>query len=197
MKSFIIFIKYFILIFIVINIQQFIFGLNLEINGVRGESNCTAKINNKTYSCVLGKNSTTSNKKEGDLSTPLGKYPIRKIFYREDRIGNKINRLKIPLQKIQKDDGWCDDPQSPHYNKYIKLPFPYSHENLWRDDHLYDIILVIGYNDEPVVKAKGSAIFLHVKSSTTKSTAGCVAFSEKDLIEILENLDSSSQIIIQ
>lgn len=190
-------IKYFSFIVTIIFFQQLIYGLNLEINSIAGSSNCVGKLNDKIYPCVLGKKSVTKDKKEGDKSTPYGEFPVRKVFFRADRIGNKLEHLKIPTQIINKDDGWCDDSLSPEYNKYVKLPFQYSHEKLWREDHLYDIILVIGYNDQPVVSEKGSAIFLHIKSPETKSTAGCVAFSEKNLIEILHKLDLNSKIIIK
>lgn len=176
---------------------QLSYANNLEVDSFTNSSSCVAKLKNKVYPCVLGKNGTKKDKKEGDGATPLGEFLFRRVYFREDRIGNKLNNLKIPIQKLKKDDGWCDDISSTFYNKYIKLPFEGSHENLWRTDSLYDIIVVIGHNDNPVVKEKGSAIFLHIKSTETKYTAGCIAFSEKDLIEILNNIEDNSKIIIK
>ena len=110
--------------------------------------------------CSIGKEGITRNKKEGDLKTPKGKFKLKLIFYRKD----KIKILKTSLKKIaiQKNMGWCDDIKSKKYNKLISFPFKYSAEKLWRKDNIYDVAIVLNYNLNPVKKNKGSAIFLHI-----------------------------------
>ena len=97
---------------------------------------------------------------EGDGITPIGAFPVREIFYRADRIARPDTRL--PLRALEQNDGWCDAPDDPNYNRLVKLPYPASAEQMWREDHLYDLVVVLGYNDDPVVPGKGSAIFLHL-----------------------------------
>ena len=154
-----------------------------------------AVFNAKEYSCVFGKNGVTGDKKEGDGKTPIGCFPLRKVFYRPDKIEKP--RTKLPIEEIKKDDGWCDSPRLAEYNRKVKLPFAGSHEKLWRgEDNLYDIIAVIGYNDDPIIPEKGSAIFIHIARPAFTPTAGCVAFRKKDLLEILKYCDSSTKICI-
>ena len=123
---------------------------------------------------------------EGDGITPRGTYPIREIFYRADRIAKPETIL--PLRAIEKDDGWCDAPADPNYNRLVKLPYPSSAEHMWRDDHLYDLVAVLGYNDDPVVPGKGSAIFLHLANPDYADTHGCVALNHDDALAALKQL---------
>lgn len=123
---------------------------------------------------------------EGDGITPRGTYPIREIFYRADKIAKPDTAL--PLHAIQKDDGWCDAPADPNYNRLVKLPYPASAEHMWRDDHLYDLVAVLGYNDDPVVPGKGSAIFLHLAKPDYAHTHGCVALNQDDALAALKQL---------
>ncbi|MDP2855844.1 MAG: L,D-transpeptidase family protein [bacterium] len=154
-----------------------------------------AVFNIKEYLCVLGKNGVTDDKREGDGKTPIGCFPLRQVFYRADKIEKP--QTKLPIDEIKKDDGWCDDSRLPEYNQKVKLPFDGSHEKLWRDDNLYDIICVIGYNDDPIIPEKGSAIFIHIARPAFTPTAGCVVFRKEDLLEILKDCDSSTKICIQ
>jgi L,D-peptidoglycan transpeptidase YkuD (ErfK/YbiS/YcfS/YnhG family) len=124
------------------------------------------------------------NKRESDGATPLGRWPIRRVFYRPDRIATPATGLQmVALTPVM---GWCDDPASPLYNRQVELPFPASHEKLWRDDHVYDLIVELGYNDDPVVPGKGSAIFLHVARPDFSPTEGCVACGLEDLLNLLK-----------
>lgn len=123
---------------------------------------------------------------EGDGITPRGVYPIREIFYRADRIAKPATVL--PLRAIQKDDGWCDAPGDANYNRLVKLPYPASAETMWRNDHLYDLVAVLGYNDDPVVPGKGSAIFLHLAKPDYAPTHGCVALNIDDALAALKQL---------
>lgn len=123
---------------------------------------------------------------EGDGVTPRGAFPIREIFYRADKMAKPDTAL--PVRAIQKDDGWCDAPADPNYNRLVKLPYPASAEHMWRDDHLYDLVAVLGYNDDPVMPGKGSAIFLHLAKPDYAHTHGCVALKPDDALAALKQL---------
>ncbi len=131
---------------------------------------------------------------EGDGITPRGHFPVREVFYRADRI--PAPRTSLPLRKIEPDDGWCDAPDDPSYNRLVKLPYPASAESMWREDHLYDLVAVLGYNDDPVVAGKGSAIFLHLAKPGYSHTHGCVALAYGDLLAALEQLQPGDQVVI-
>jgi L,D-peptidoglycan transpeptidase YkuD (ErfK/YbiS/YcfS/YnhG family) len=120
---------------------------------------------------------------EGDNVTPIGIWPIRNVLYRPDRIAKPQTPLAVSA--IAPDDGWCDAPDDPNYNRLIKLPYAADHEVMWRSDHLYDLIAVLGFNDDPVIPGRGSAIFLHVASPGYGATAGCVALALADLVDVL------------
>jgi L,D-peptidoglycan transpeptidase YkuD (ErfK/YbiS/YcfS/YnhG family) len=152
------------------------------------------EIDGDKYRCSIGYAGVTENKKEGDRSTPLGTFQIRRIYYRPDRITPDELKTNIELIPLSKDDGWCDDVNSPRYNQFVKLPFQPSHENLWREDDLYDIICVLGYNDAPVIKGKGSAIFLHISRKDYSPTVGCIALSKEDLLKFLSRFSKNDEI---
>lgn len=134
-------------------------------------------------STVVGKNGLTEQKQEGDHATPIGIFPLRKVYYRADRIIKP--RTILPVEPLSRLDGWCDDLKHADYNRYIRLPHPARHELLWREDHVYDLIVVIGYNDNPVVSGRGSAIFMHLQRLDQTPTEGCLALSESDLRTVL------------
>ena len=131
--------------------------------------------------CALGRGGVTlaSQKCEGDGSTPAGVWPIRKVLYRPDRGPAPVTRL--PMQPLGLHDGWCDAPVDDCYNEPVRLPYAASAEPLWRDEAVYDRIVILGYNDAPVVPGAGSAIFLHLKREDYRPTEGCVALSPTDL----------------
>lgn len=139
--------------------------------------------NGRRFICALGRAGTTRDKHEGDGATPEGRWPLRELLYRADRITAPLTRL--PLSAIARDDGWCDDPGHADYNRRVKLPHPARHETLWREDALYDLVLVLGYNDAPVVPGRGSAIFMHIARPNWQPTEGCVALAPMDLRAIL------------
>ncbi len=144
--------------------------------------------------CAIGRGGLGMKAGEGDGITPVGAWPIRRVLYRADRIARPGTGL--PLAEIVRDDGWCDAPDDPKYNLPVKLPYPASAENLWREDHVYDVIVVLGYNDDPVLPAKGSAIFLHVARPDYRPTEGCVALALPDLVTLLEKLQPGDLINI-
>ena len=147
------------------------------------------------FKCALGKAGIRKKKKEGDNITPKGIYKIIKIYYRDDRI-KKISS-KFKLIKITKKMGWCDDPKSEKYNQLIKLPNKYSHEKLYKKNNTYDLLLVLDYNMKPIVKNKGSAIFIHVAKRNYKPTAGCIALKKKDLLKLTKIIKLSTKILIK
>ena len=144
--------------------------------------------------CATGKRGIGVKKKEGDQITPRGKFKIKCIMYRKDRISN----IKTKLKKIvlTKNMGWCDDSRSKHYNKLIKLPFQFRAEKLYKKDNTYDIILVLNYNLNPIYKNKGSAIFIHVAKRNYNKTAGCIAISKINLRKIIKNIKKDTKINI-
>ena len=131
---------------------------------------------------------------EGDGITPRGSFPVREVFYRADRISKPVTAL--PLRTLEKDDGWCDAPGDPNYNRPVKLPYPASAEQMWREDHLYDLVAVLGYNDDPVVPGKGSAIFLHLARPDFSTTHGCVALIRDDWLAAIAQLEPGDQVMI-
>lgn len=136
----------------------------------------------QAYRCAIGKGGIRNRKAEGDGATPAGTFLLKTVYYRADRIEKPHTGLT--LRAIKKLDGWCDDPNSPNYNRLISLPFIGSHEKLWRADDLYDILVTIGFNDTPPVKQMGSAIFLHIAKPDYLPTNGCIAIS-RDTISLL------------
>ena len=149
---------------------------------------------NYKVKCAIGKRGIGNKKKEGDLITPKGIYKVKYVFYRKDR----VKKIKTKLKKIiiKKNMGWCDDVRSNNYNKLIKLPFNYSHEKLYKKENIYDIILVLNYNMSPIIKNKGSAIFIHVSKRNYKKTEGCIALKKIHLIKLLEELKNNTKIRI-
>ena len=146
------------------------------------------------YKCSIGYNGLSKNKTEGDGCTPVGTFKLNKIMYRPDKINNFKSNLETEI--IEKRDGWCDDINSELYNQKIIFPYELSAENLYRHDDLYDLICIIDYNLNPIIKGKGSAIFLHVASSDYSPTHGCVAIKKDELIEIAKKLNRDSSIQI-
>lgn len=146
------------------------------------------------FRCALGRSGTGAHKREGDGVTPAGRFPLRRLLYRADRLAQPDSML--PTSTIRPDDGWCDDPADPAYNQAVRLPHPASTENMWRDDGLYDLVVILGHNDDPVVAGAGSAIFMHVASPGHGPTEGCVALARDDLLALLKELSGDDEIEI-
>ncbi|PIW28057.1 MAG: hypothetical protein COW30_08655 [Rhodospirillales bacterium CG15_BIG_FIL_POST_REV_8_21_14_020_66_15] len=134
--------------------------------------------------CALGRAGVAADKREGDGATPVGRFPLRRLFYRADRRPRPATAL--PATAITANLGWCDDPQSPAYNRLVRLPCPWRHETLARDDGLYDLMVALGHNDAPPVPDAGSAVFLHLAKDGYAPTEGCVALAEADLLDLLK-----------
>lgn len=135
--------------------------------------------------CALGPAGVVAaaDKREGDGASPAGVWPIRRALYRPDR--GPAPATALPLAAIAEDDGWCDAPEDPAYNRPVRLPYAASAERMWRDDHLYDLVLILGHNDDPPVSGLGSAIFLHLAKPDYAPTHGCVAVARQDLEALL------------
>tara|TARA_E500000178_G_C16919229_1_gene706381 strand:- start:438 stop:938 length:501 start_codon:yes stop_codon:yes gene_type:complete len=144
--------------------------------------------------CAIGKRGIGRKRKEGDLITPIGQYKIKYILYRKDR----IKKLKSRFKKItiKKGMGWCDDPSSKKYNRLINLPFNYNYEKLFKKENIYDVVMVLDYNMNPIRKNKGSAIFIHVARKSLNKTKGCIAIKKKKLLEILEKIKKNTKVKI-
>ena len=144
--------------------------------------------------CAIGPAGIARKNGEGDGVTPLGVFALREVFYRADRIAKP--QTILPVRATAQEDGWCDAPGDVHYNRPVKLPYPASAEVMWREDHLYDLVVVIGFNDDPVVAGKGSAIFLHLAKPDYLPTHGCVALTQNDLRAALAQLRAGDKIRI-
>ncbi len=137
----------------------------------------------RSFACAIGAGGVRAHKREGDGATPAGRFPLRRVLYRADRL--PAPRTALPLAPLAPRDGWCDDPADPLYNRPVCRPYGARHEMLWREDGVYDIVVILGYNDDPPVPHRGSAVFLHLARPDYASTAGCVAVSLPDMLAIL------------
>ncbi len=162
------------------------------------------KASNKFFECQIGKGGlkNAAKKEEGDNTTPIGKWYIESLYYRADRIlipkVKKRNVLKT--NRITKQCAWCDDIKSMYYNKHINLnnfsSLNINYEKLWREDNVYDLVIVTSHNVKPTIKNKGSAIFIHCSFYDYRNTAGCIALKKKDLVFLLKNLKDKTFIKI-
>jgi L,D-peptidoglycan transpeptidase YkuD (ErfK/YbiS/YcfS/YnhG family) len=143
---------------------------------------------------AVGRSGVAIDKREGDGATPAGSYPLISIFYRADRIEAPVSQL--PVSPLAPNHAWVDDPDDANYNRLVSLPYPASAEPMWREDELYDALVVIGYNTEPVISGAGSAIFLHIATPDFAPTAGCIAVAKEVLLRLLPVLGPGSTITI-
>ena len=171
-----------------------VYGSNITVFGQKGSFDCILIYLNHSFPCSLGQNGLTENKQEGDGCSPIGEFQLRKAFYRADRISKPNTVLEV--DQILPNYGWCDDVASCNYNEFVTLPFKPSHEKLWFDAPYYDLMAVIGYNDNPVLNGDGSAIFFHV-TENYGGTSGCVAMNINDLQWVLARIDIDSFFIIE
>ncbi len=151
-----------------------------------------------TVPCVIGRGGliAAADKREGDGATPIGTWPVREVFYRADRVV-ALPDLGLPARALGPDDGWSDAPDDPSYNRPVRHPHGTSAERLWREDGLYDVIVVLGYNDDPPVPGAGSAIFFHLMAPEATPTEGCVAITRDAMLAILPHLSRASRMVIK
>jgi L,D-peptidoglycan transpeptidase YkuD (ErfK/YbiS/YcfS/YnhG family) len=168
-------------------------GPDLEVFAADGETR--ARWGEAAWRCAVGRGGIGWKQGEGDGVTPVGRWPMRRVLYRADRLPRPETAL--PCQEIAADDGWCDDPADPAYNRPVRLPYAASHERLAREDHVYDLVVVLGHNDDPVVPGAGSAVFLHLARDDWAPTEGCVALRLPDLLEVLRTAGPGSAVAVR
>lgn len=154
-----------------------------------------ARVGRKRFRCAVGRGGIRPDKVEGDGATPAGRWPLRQLLYRPDRLARPVTRLSA--RAMVPADGWCDAPADAAYNTRVTLPYPASAEQLWRADHVYDLIVVVGFNDAPVVPGRGSAIFMHIARDAYPPTVGCIAFARDDLLAILRLTDRRTRLVAE
>jgi L,D-peptidoglycan transpeptidase YkuD (ErfK/YbiS/YcfS/YnhG family) len=147
-----------------------------------------------TVPCALGRSGIFTRKKEGDGATPAGAFELLHVYYRPDK--GLPPQTGLPVEPLTPQSGWCDDPQHHLYNRPVRLPFPASHEKMWREDRLYDIVVVLNCNMFPAVKGKGSAIFFHIARETYTPTEGCVAVSPEHMRLLLAKAGTHARMVI-
>jgi L,D-peptidoglycan transpeptidase YkuD (ErfK/YbiS/YcfS/YnhG family) len=141
---------------------------------------------NLVFPVALGRGSIRTNKREGDGATPRGRFKLLRLWWRADRLPRP--KTSLPLRLIRKDDGWCEDPSDRNYNRTVKLSPTSTADRLWRDDHLYDLIIELDHNTRPRIPYRGSAVFIHFARKDFTPTAGCVALKHGDLQKLLARL---------
>lgn len=151
-----------------------------------GSTRGWASIGGLRFPCALGRAGRRAVKREGDGATPVGAYAVRRAFYRPDRLLHPATR--VPIKPLRPDDGWCDAAGDRNYNRQVKHPYPASAEQMWREDQLYDVVVVIDHNERPRVQGGGSAVFMHVAKPGYPPTAGCIAFKRSHLLRLLDLL---------
>lgn len=144
--------------------------------------------------CALGRGGVKVRKREGDGATPAGTWRLVEVLWRDDRI--RRSRTSLPVRAIRPDDGWCDAPSDRNYNRQVCHPYPASAERLWRDDHLYDIVVVLDHNRRPRVRGHGSAVFMHLARPGLVPTEGCIALAERDLRLVLARARHGTRIVV-
>ena len=156
-----------------------------------------ARWDTRDWPCAIGKGGVMpeAEKREGDGATPLGCFALRRVLFRPDRVGAPETALSTA--PLGPEDGWCDDPAHADYNRPVRLPFAAGHERLWRDDEIYDVIVILGHNDDPPVPARGSAIFLHAARADYAPTLGCVALALPDLLAFLKEADTETRVCVE
>ena len=171
----------------------------IRARAAKGATSGTLRFEGREYRCVLGRSGIVHPKHEGDGGTPSGLFPLREVRYRADRAPQPKTGLVTIMTNPT--DGWCDEPADPSYNRLVRMPYRSDAEVMWREDHVYDVLAVIGYNDAPPVPGAGSAIFLHVARTGPDGgllpTAGCIAMKEDDLLTVLSGCKLGAMIDIR
>ncbi len=144
--------------------------------------------------CAVGRAGIVGDKREGDGGTPAGRWPMREVLFRGDRLGRIMTPL--PVRELRPADGLCDAPGDPACNRPVRLPYPAHCEQLWLDEAVYDVIVRLGCNDDPVVSGRGSAIFLHAARPDFAPTEGCVALAPGDLLAVLRTALPGAQVLV-
>ncbi|KAB7742347.1 L,D-transpeptidase family protein [Parvibaculum sedimenti] len=172
--------------------------MNIHVTALPGRQQGVLRFGGEDFPCALGRSGIVTDKREGDGGTPVGSFALRELFFRPDRLAKPATILAS--KPIAADDGWCDASGDVAYNRPVKLPYPASAETLWREDHLYDLIVPLGYNDDPVRPGAGSAIFFHLAKedgSGLAATEGCVALRLADMLHVLAHVTPETRMIVE
>ncbi len=147
--------------------------------------------------CAIGRGGmiAAADKREGDGASPIGVWPIRRFVYRADRLA--LPQTLLPIAATQVQDGWCDGADDPLYNQPVTLPYLASTEQMWREDHVYDLVGILGHNDAPPIAGMGSAIFLHLARPGFVPTEGCIALTLDHMLEVMRLAGPGSAIEIK
>ena len=154
-------------------------------------------LNGRVVPCAIGRSGmvAATDKREGDGASPIGFWPIRRFVYRADRLS--VPQALLPITATKPQHGWCDDANDPLYNQPVTLPYPASCEQMWREDHVYDLVGILGHNDDPTIAGMGSAIFLHLARPGFAPTEGCIALTLEDMLEVIRLAGPGSAIEIK
>lgn len=144
---------------------------------------------------ALGRSGIKANKREGDGGTPRGTFRLKRLWWRKDRLPRPLTTL--PVRPIGHQDAWSEDPQDRRYNRPVQRLAGEPGDRLWREDHLYDLIIEIDHNDRPRVAGRGSAVFIHLARSGFAPTAGCVGLQKNRLLHLLTRLGPTTRIDIR
>ena len=144
--------------------------------------------------CALGPVGIVRIKHEGDKGTPAGRFRLLWGYYRPDCL--RLRAAGAPLRPLRHNQGWCEDPTSPRYNRPVRLPARDCTDRMWRENHLYDLTFVLDQNFSGRAKARGSAIFFHLARPGLTPTAGCVAISAADMLKLAPLLKRSGVMVI-
>ena len=147
------------------------------------------------FPVALGRGSVKANKREGDGATPRGRFRLLRLWWRGDRLTKP--RTGLPARRIEPNDAWCEDEGDRRYNRPVRLQPGAPGDRLWREDHLYDLIIELDYNTRPRIAGRGSAVFIHLARTGFLPTAGCVALQGGDLRRLLPRLGRHAWIEIR
>jgi len=168
----------------------------LEVHALpRDRTKGILRLGQITVPCALGRSGIVTRKREGDGATPAGRFGLLHVYYRPDR--GLPPATSLPSAPISPASGWCDDPRHPRYNRPVDLPFDASHEKMWRDDRLYDIVVVLDCNISPAIPGRGSAIFFHIAREDYRPTEGCVAVAPEHMRLILARTGPGADMLIR
>jgi L,D-peptidoglycan transpeptidase YkuD (ErfK/YbiS/YcfS/YnhG family) len=144
---------------------------------------------------ALGRSGIRPGKREGDGATPRGTFRPVRLWWRADR--GPRPRTLLPARRIGRWDAWCEDRTDRRYNRPMRLPGASMGDRLWRDDHLYDLVIEIDHNARPRIAGRGSAVFVHLARPGFMPTAGCVTLASASLRRLLARIDRNTRIEIQ
>ena len=171
------------------------FSLIRVRHGAAGRSRGVLLVGPHTLPVVLGHGGIAANKREGDGSTPRGRFRLIRLWWRPDRLPRP--RTPLPVRRIDRALAWCENPADRRYNRPFKRSANEPGDRLWRNDHLYDLVIEISHNTRPRIAGRGSAVFVHVARPDRSATAGCVALDAKDLRLLLGRLGPKTRIEIR